>query len=88
MEMNWISVKDKLPIDMWKEQSPKVTDFTNTVETVLAIFIDQDITGKIWDKEVYPVIYSGKDGWCYYVGYQKHDHPDMITHWMPYPKPI
>lgn len=88
-ELKWISVKDKLPIDLWKEQFPSDNNYQNILENCLAVFEDRDEdTGKVWDEEVVPVSYNGKIGWTYYIKpSEPHQSVDRLTKWMPFPEP-
>ena len=87
--MEWISVEDKLPIDLWKEQFPSDNNYEHICGKYLAVFEDFDEeTGKVWDKEVGAVCYHGKHGWTYYSQpCEPNLAADRLTKWMPFPEP-
>jgi hypothetical protein len=78
MQIEWISVKDKLPLDDINKNSwPNIFH-----DQLLGVFDDGD-----FDIEVAPVSYTSQDGWCYPDG-TPHDYwKDKITHWMHFPEP-
>ena len=88
MEMNWINVKEALPIDFWEQQFPSDNNYKNIMGEYLVVMVDQDPDGKIWDEAVVAVNYHGDLGWTYYAKeLTKHLRAHDITKWMPFPEP-
>lgn len=74
---DWISVKDKLPLDDLDVGSWNVID-----DRLLGVFDDGE-----GDIEVSPVAYTNRQGWCYPDGTPHTFWKDKITHWLRFPAP-
>lgn len=80
---NWISVKDRLPSDDWKECWG--ADWKHLVNDFLVVIAPcKDDPNDEETVTLYEFYADG--GWCYYDGTPSR-YADMVTHWMPKPLP-
>jgi hypothetical protein len=93
--MQWISVNDKLPHDVWIEEMTSKNPNGDWVESIdqvcfdcLVVFADVN-DGHVSDSEVVSVLYTRRDGWL-----RRNWKPFTggsllaITHWMFMPDPV
>lgn len=92
--MEWYNIKEKLPVDITKEEDAKAGrdfgDYDCILYSCLGTFVDEDefpSGKKIIDKEVVALYYSGRDGWMYYPTMEPHKDTSRLTHWSYFPDP-